>query len=71
MKSDMLKKTMEVSPALNQMLDHLAVSNGTTVEDVILKGVALYRVASEAKQRNQHLSVVDAEQKVVTEIEDV
>jgi len=59
---------LDLSPGLNEKLSHLAKVNGASPEEVLLKGLALYRVASEAKQNNQHLGIVDAEQRVVAEV---
>ena len=59
---------LDLSPGLNEKLGHLAKANGATPEEVLLKGLALYGVASEAKRKNQHLGIVDAERRVVAEV---
>lgn len=60
--------TLEVSQALNEKISNLAQVNGTSPDTVLLKALALYDVASDAKRKNQHISILDAEQRVVAEV---
>jgi predicted transcriptional regulator len=60
--------TLEVSPALNEKLRHLAKANNTDLDTVLLKALALYEVASQAKQENRRLAILDANQHLVAEV---
>jgi hypothetical protein len=64
-----VKMNMEMSPALNEMLNELVESSGASLEEIVLKGVALYGIATRAKQENQHLGILDDKQQLVAEID--
>jgi acyl-CoA-binding protein len=42
--------------------------NNTPLEMVLLKALALYDVASLAKQQNRRLGILDADQRLVAEV---
>jgi predicted transcriptional regulator len=60
--------TLEVSKALNEKLSTLAQVNGTSLDTILLKALTLYDVASDAKQKNQHIGILDAQQRVIAEV---
>lgn len=60
--------TLDVSPALNEKLHQLAELNGTSMRMVLLKALALYDIASQAKSDNQRIGIVDANQQLVAEV---
>jgi hypothetical protein len=60
--------TLEVSPALNERLSALAKTNKMDLDKVLLKALTLYGVASQAKQENKRLGILDADQHLVAEV---
>lgn len=66
---DKVKMTLEMSAELNQVLEQLAESLGTTKSDVVRKALVLMEVASAAKSKGQTLGVVTKDEgKLVTQI---
>ncbi|WP_371765538.1 hypothetical protein [Massilia sp.] len=63
-----VKMVLEASPKFDEKLNRLAVATGTSPEQVLLKAITLYEVASDAKHKNQHLSILDTNQHVVAEV---
>ena len=59
---------LELSPGLNEKISQLAEQNGTSPDVVLLKALALYDLASLAKQKSQHLGILDTEQRVVAQV---
>lgn len=59
---------LEASPKFDEKLNRLAAATGTSPETVLLKAVALYEVASDAKRRNEHIGILDTNQHVVAEV---
>ena len=59
---------LELSHGLNEKITQLAQLNGTSPDVVLLKALAPYDLASLAKQRSQHLSILDTEQHLVAEV---
>jgi predicted transcriptional regulator len=60
--------TLEVSSALNKKLSQLAAVNNMPLDMVLLKALALYDVASQAKQENRRLGILDPDQRLVAEV---
>lgn len=60
--------TLEVSSALNKKLSQLAAVNNMPLDMVLLKALALYDVASQAKQKNRRLGILDPDQRLVAEV---
>jgi predicted transcriptional regulator len=60
--------TLEVSSALNKKLSQLAAVNNIPLDMVLLKALALYDVASQTKQQNRRLGILDADQRLVAEV---
>jgi predicted transcriptional regulator len=60
--------TLEVSSALNKKLSRLAAVNNMPLDMVLLKALALYDVASQTKQQNRRLGILDADQRLVAEV---
>jgi predicted transcriptional regulator len=60
--------TLEVSSALNKKLSRLAAVNNMPLDMVLLKALALYDVASQAKQQNRRLGILDPDQRLVAEV---
>ncbi|MFC5510362.1 hypothetical protein ACFPOU_04370 [Massilia jejuensis] len=63
-----MSMTLEVSKALNEKLSTLAQVNGTSLDTVLLKALTLYDVASDAKQKNHHIGILDDQQRVIAEV---
>jgi len=59
---------LEASPKFDEKLNRLAAATGTSPEQVLLKAIALYEVASDAKHNNQHIGILDTNQHVVAEV---
>ena len=63
-----IRLTLDVSPDLNQTLEHLASQTGSTKSDLLRRAIALVEVAVEARQKGQRLSLSDENDKVLTKI---
>jgi len=60
-----------MSPALEAKLARLAVASGSTEADVLLKAIALYEVALQAKLKGQDVAILDEEKRLVREIDGI
>lgn len=63
-----IRLSLIVSPELNETLEALAESQHTTKSEVLRKAIALFDVASEAKEKDQRIGILDKDRNVVTEI---
>ncbi len=66
--STKVRLSLDLAPDVNNFLEALASSLGTTKSEVLRKAIALMKVASDAKERHQSIGVIDADKKVVSEI---
>lgn len=60
--------TFDVSSELNDMLEKLAESTGSTKSEVLRKAIALMDVAVDAKAKGQKVVVANDQDQVVTRI---
>lgn len=60
--------SLEVSPQLNNLLEHLADQLGVTKSDVLRKAVVLMKVAVEANQQGKKMGIAEKDQPLSTEI---
>jgi len=56
-----------MSPALGAKLARLAVASESTEADVLLKAIALYEIALQAKLEDQSLAIVNDKEHIVCE----
>ncbi|WEF31819.1 hypothetical protein [Pseudoduganella chitinolytica] len=49
----------------------LALVSGSTEPDVLLKAVALYEIALQAKLKGQDVAILDEEKRLVSEIDGI
>jgi hypothetical protein len=63
--------TLSMSPALEAKLARLAVANGSSEADVLLRAIALYEVALQAKLQGQNLAIFDEKKCIVSEIAEI
>jgi predicted transcriptional regulator len=63
-----VRLSLIVSPELNDTLEELADRSRSTKSDVLRKAIALFEVASQAKQKDQKIGILDQEDKVIREI---
>lgn len=63
--------TLSMSPALEAKLARLAVASRSTEADVLLKAIALYEVALQAKLKGQDLAILGAEKCAMSEIDGI
>jgi len=64
--------TLTMSPALEAKLARLAVASGSPEADVLLKAIALYEVALQAKLKGRDLTaILDEEKRLVREIDGI
>jgi predicted transcriptional regulator len=63
-----IRLSLVVSPELNDVLEDLADASHSTKSEVLRKAIALFDVASAAKQKNQKIGILDQDDKVVKEI---
>jgi predicted transcriptional regulator len=66
-----VQMTLSMSPALEAKLARLAVASESTEADVLLKAIALYEVALQAKLKGQDLAILDDEKRLVSEIDGI
>ena len=66
-----VQMTLTMSPALEAKLARLAVASGSTEADVLLKAIALYEVALQAKLKGQDVAILDEEKRLVREIDGI
>ena len=66
-----VQMTLSMSPALEAKLARLAVASGSTEADVLLKAIALYEVALQAKLQGQDVAILDEEKRLVSEIDGI
>jgi predicted transcriptional regulator len=63
-----VRLSLIVSPELNETLEDLAFRSHTTKSEILRKAIALFDVASQAKQKEQRVGILDQEDKIVKEI---
>jgi len=66
-----VQMTLTMSPALEAKLARLAVASGSPEADVLLKAIALYEVALQAKLKGQDVAILDEEKRLVREIDGI
>jgi predicted transcriptional regulator len=67
-KNQRIQINLDLSPELYQTLNNLAEKiNGDNAE-VLLKAIALFEIAVEAKQKDKHIWIADDKQNLETEI---
>jgi len=66
--SDKVRLNLQVSSELNNVLEEIADSSGSTKTDVIRQALALMKVAHNAKKNGKHLGLVADADKLDTEI---
>jgi hypothetical protein len=65
---DKVRLNLQVSSELNNVLEKIADSSGSTKTDVIRQALALMKVAYNAKKNGKHLGLVADADKLDTEI---
>lgn len=63
-----IRLSLDISPALNDLLERLAADTGASKSDVLRKAIALMEVAAEAKRRGQKFGIANQDQQLATEI---
>jgi predicted transcriptional regulator len=63
-----VRLSLVVSPELNDTLEELAQRSHSTKSDILRKALALFDVASQAKQKDQKIGILDQDDQVVKEI---
>lgn len=63
-----VKLTLELAPEVNEILESLAEMMHTNKSDVLRRGIALLKVAAQAKQDGQKLGVATPDQPLTKEI---
>ena len=66
-----VQMTLSMSPALEAKLARLAVASGSSEADVLLKAIALYEVALQAKLKGQELAFLNNEKRALSEIDGI
>jgi len=66
-----VQMTLTMSPALEAKLARLAVASGSPESDVLLKAIALYEVALQAKLKGRDVAILDEEKRLVREIDGI
>jgi predicted DNA-binding protein len=60
-----VRLSLELTEKASEVLDGLAKDTGNTKAEVIRKGIALFDVATEAKENGNSLAVVDNKNRVL------
>ncbi len=66
--SEPVRLSLTVSPELNERLEQLAAKSHSSKSEILRKALALFDVATEAKEMHQRLGVFDQNRQIVTEI---
>ena len=66
--SNRVRLNLVITKQLDVMLEKLAAENGTNKSDILRKALALYEVASDAKEQGNKLGIVSKDRQVLTEI---
>lgn len=66
--SDRVRLNLQVSSALNGLIEEIADDSGTSKTDVIRQALALMQVAHKAKSSGRHIGIVSDPSKLDTEI---
>jgi len=67
-KNRRIQISLDFSPELYDTLNNLAQKMNGDDAEVLLKAIALFEVAVEAKQKGKHLWIVDENQNLETEV---
>ncbi len=65
---DKIRLSLELSPEASLILDELVSGTSSTKSDVIRRGLALMKVAVDAKKSGHKFGVADNSEKLITEI---
>lgn len=69
MAAQKIRVTLELSSDLNDTLDAIADTSGSTKSEVLRKAIALVEAATKAKAKGRELAIIDSKsEKVVTHI---
>ena len=63
-----VRLSLIVSPELNATLEELAEKSHSSKSEILRKALALFDVASAAKQKDQKIGILDQDDKVLKEI---
>ena len=63
-----VRLSLTVSQELNEHLEELATRSQSTKSAILRKAIALFDVATEAKEQKQRLGLFDQNRQMVTEI---
>lgn len=66
-RSATVRLSLDMSPEANDLLERLALDNGTTKSQILRRAVALYHAAYEAKVSGKSVGVLDKDRNIVTE----
>ncbi len=66
--SEPVRLSLTVSPELNERLEQLASQSHSTKSEILRKAIALFDVATEAKEQKQRIGLFDQNRQMVTEI---
>ncbi|QJE03736.1 hypothetical protein HH212_26945 (plasmid) [Massilia forsythiae] len=66
-----VQMALSMSPALEAKLARLAVASGSSEADVLLKAIALYGVALQAKLNGQELAFLNNEKRAMSQIDGI
>jgi len=66
--SEPVRLSLTVSPELNDRLEQLAAQSHSTKSEILRKAIALFDVATEAKEQKRRIGLFDQNRQMVTEI---
>lgn len=63
-----VRLSLDISPELNDLLEGLAATTGTTKSDVLRRAITLMEVAVDAKRQGKRIGIATKDQILATEI---
>jgi predicted transcriptional regulator len=63
-----IRLSLDVSPELNRIIDEMAEKTHSSKSEVLIKSIALMKVAVQERDKDNHLAIVNQNQEIIKEI---
>ena len=67
-KQKLVRLSLDLSPAANEVLESLAEAGGVTKADILRRAIGVMKIAADGRGRGQRLGLADKDQPIATEI---
>lgn len=67
MRAATVRVSLDMSPEANELLENLAIANGTTKSQILRRAVALYDIVAEARSQGKRVGVLGQNDELLTE----